>query len=82
MRTTDGGVAAADQYIVSGSGRIIIILMTAVFFPADGLQEEHDDGRGLEKFTAAVVERGAAVCRSRERRHWQATNEDNGEFID
>lgn len=28
---TDGGVAVADQYIVSGSGCIIIILMTAVF---------------------------------------------------
>lgn len=77
-----GEWAAADRYIVSGSASIIIILMTAVFCWADGLQEEDGDARGLEKFTTAVVERGAAVCRGRERRHRQATNEDDGEFID
>lgn len=55
------GVAAADRYVVSGSARIIIILMTAVFSPADGPQEERGDARGLGKFTAAVVERGAAA---------------------
>lgn len=55
------GVAAADRYTVRGAACIIIILMTAVFSPVDGPQRERGDARGLGKFTAAVVERGAAA---------------------